>query len=76
MMSEMNDVSRVVFAAAANTAIESLRRVYTTRGQIWTLVVSKNMIPDVFSKQQSEQLFFSNFGFQVEFTLIVLEGSQ
>ncbi len=41
LLGEMSDVSRVVFPADWNSAVATLREVYKTRANIWTLVVPK-----------------------------------
>ncbi len=57
LLGEPADVSRVLFPADYNTAALLMREVYRTRGQIWTLVVPKaNVIPDLFTRQEAEQL--------------------
>lgn len=56
MLSEMNDVSRVFFPADANSAVESIREVYRTRGEIWTLVIPKSPVSDVMSGEQAFRL--------------------
>jgi phosphoketolase len=56
MLSEMNDVSRVVFPPDANSAVEALRACYRTHGRIWTLVVPKNPVKDVLTPEQAAAL--------------------
>ena len=41
LLGEMSDVSRVLFPVDANTAVEALRRIYATHGEIGCLVVPK-----------------------------------
>ncbi|MGD9920928.1 MAG: xylulose 5-phosphate 3-epimerase [Pseudorhodoplanes sp.] len=48
LLGEMSDVSRVLFPADANTAVEALRSVYSGHGQIGCLVVPKRPVADVF----------------------------
>jgi phosphoketolase len=45
LLGEMNDVSRVVFAADANAATALLESAFAERGQIWTMVVAKRPAP-------------------------------
>ncbi|MDQ3856209.1 MAG: xylulose 5-phosphate 3-epimerase, partial [Chloroflexota bacterium] len=56
LMAEMTDVSRVLFPADWNSALASLRAVYSSHGQIWTLVVPKNPVPVYFSPEQALNL--------------------
>jgi phosphoketolase len=57
MLGEVAHGSRVMFPPDANTATATLRAVYRTRGQIWTLVVPKSAaIPDLFSGEEAERL--------------------
>jgi phosphoketolase len=56
MLGEPADVSRVLFVADANTALAAMRAVYGTRGQLWTMVVPKADVPDLFTAAEAEQL--------------------
>jgi phosphoketolase len=56
LLGEMSDVSRVLFPADANTAVEALRSVYSARGQIACLVIPKREVVDVFSEVQAQCL--------------------
>jgi phosphoketolase len=56
MMGESAPASRVLFAADHNTAAAVVHAVYQTRGQIWTLVVPKAEVPDVFDGHAAERL--------------------
>jgi phosphoketolase len=56
MLGEPGDVSRVLFPADWNTAVAALGAAYSTRGQIWTLVVPKRDLPVWFSREQARQL--------------------
>lgn len=56
LLGEMSDVSRVLFPADANTAVESLRSIYSAHGQIGCLVVPKRPIPNVFREAEARQL--------------------
>lgn len=53
MLGEMSDVSRVLFPVDSNTAIEALRGIYSTHGQIGCLVVPKRAVQDALSKEQA-----------------------
>jgi phosphoketolase len=56
LMGEMSDVSRVLFPADWNTAVASLRAAYSARGEIWTLVIPKQEVPDYFTPAQAQEL--------------------
>lgn len=56
MLSETSDISRVIFPADFNSALETMKQVYQSRGQIWTLVVPKKKIPLQFSEDESRNL--------------------
>jgi phosphoketolase len=56
MLGEPLDVSRVLFAADANTAAAAMQALYRTRGQIWTMVVPKAEVPDLFAPDEAERL--------------------
>lgn len=56
MLGETSDVSRVVFVPDANSAAGALRSVFRTRGELWTLVVPKSPVPDLFTSVEVEQL--------------------
>jgi phosphoketolase len=57
MLGEASHISRVVFPPDFNTAAAVVEAVYGTRGQIWTLVVSKgSAIPDLFSADEARAL--------------------
>jgi len=56
LLSEMNDVSRVVYPADANSAVACIRNCYQTQGQIWSMTVPKQNVVSVFSEAQSQQL--------------------
>ncbi len=56
LLGEMSDVSRVVFPPDWNSALATLRAVYSSRGQIWATVVPKRPLPCVFSPDQAEQM--------------------
>jgi phosphoketolase len=56
LLGELSHLSRVLFAADANGAAALMEAVYHTRGQIWTMVVPKGDVPDLFTLQESRQL--------------------
>jgi phosphoketolase len=56
MLSEPNEVSRVLFPADHNSALAALRAAYASRGQIWTLVTPKGALPTWFTAAQAGQL--------------------
>ncbi|MEX2100223.1 MAG: xylulose 5-phosphate 3-epimerase [Acidimicrobiia bacterium] len=56
MLGESSDVSRVVFVPDANCAAAALGNVFQTRGELWTLVVPKNPVPDLFTDVEARQL--------------------
>ncbi|MDO8532393.1 MAG: xylulose 5-phosphate 3-epimerase [Dehalococcoidia bacterium] len=57
MLGEFSDLSRVVFPPDHNAAAETMRTLYQTRGQIWTLVVSKqDAVADLFTEAEAMQL--------------------
>lgn len=57
LLGEMSDVSRVLFPFDANTAVEALRRIYATHGQIGCLVTPKRALPVVLDGAQSADAF-------------------
>jgi phosphoketolase len=57
MLSELSDVSRVVFPADYNTAAAVIQEVYQTHGQLWTIVATKlETSPDLFTPDEAERL--------------------
>lgn len=56
LLAEMNDVSRVVYPADANTTMASLDACFQTQGEIWTLTIPKQNVLSRFSPQQSIKL--------------------
>lgn len=56
MLGEPSHVSRVLLPADFNTAAAVMERIYRTRGQIWTLVVPKGAVPDVFTADEARAL--------------------
>jgi len=56
LMSEMSDVSRVLFPVDWNTAAAALEAVYQSNGQVWTMVIAKRPIPEIFTVELAKQL--------------------
>ncbi|MBN2317387.1 MAG: hypothetical protein JXM79_25915 [Sedimentisphaerales bacterium] len=56
LMSEMSDVSRVLFPVDWNTAMAALEAVYQSHGQIWAMVIAKRLIPEMFTAEQAKRL--------------------
>ena len=57
LLGEHSDVSRVVFVPDFNTAAVTMRRLYETHGQFWTLVVPKTpVVPDLFTPEDASRL--------------------
>lgn len=56
LLSEMSDVSRVLFPVDWNSAIAALASVYRTRGAIVTIVAPKNPLPALLESAQANKL--------------------
>ncbi len=56
LLLEMGDRSRVVFPVDSASAVAALRGCYQSHGQIWTMVVPKNPLPELLSAGQAETL--------------------
>lgn len=56
MLSEVSDISRVVFPADYNSAMATIEEVYNTHGQVWSVVVPKQATPAIFTKKEAESL--------------------
>jgi phosphoketolase len=56
MLSETSDVSRVIFPADFNSALEAIKQLYQTQGQIWSIVIPKSVTPLFFDQSSSEKL--------------------
>jgi phosphoketolase len=57
LLGEHSDVSRVVFVPDFNSAAVTMRRLYETAGQFWTLVVPKTpVVPDLFTPEEASRL--------------------
>lgn len=80
MMNEMNDVSRVLFPADWNSAISALEATYSSRGQIWSLIIPKQPLPNLFTREQSRLLTkhgavrLKNYGREENAILLVATG--
>jgi len=53
MLGETSDVSRVVFPADYNMSLSMVMYLYQTHGQLWTIVASKRVFPDLFSQEEA-----------------------
>jgi phosphoketolase len=56
MLGEPSDVSRVMLVADYNTAAAVMHGLYQTQGQIWTTVVSKRDVADLFTPAEATRL--------------------
>jgi phosphoketolase len=56
MLNEASDVSRVMFAADYNSALALMHRIYQTKGEFWTLVVSKRGVANLLTADESNRL--------------------
>lgn len=56
MLGESMPFSRVLFPPDSNTAAVATEGVYHSHGQIWTLVVPKNDVPNLFTPREAGQL--------------------
>lgn len=56
MLNEASDLSRVMFAADYNAAVALMHRIYQTKGEFWTLVVSKRGIANLLTPKENAQL--------------------
>jgi phosphoketolase len=56
LLGEPSHVARVVFPADFNTATAVMDQVYRTHGQIWTLVIPKADVPDLFTAEEAKRL--------------------
>lgn len=81
MLSEMSDVSRVVFPADWNSAQAVLQEVYSSRGVIWSLVVPKRVQDHHFTADQATRLVdegavrLKGTGSRVETILLIATGA-
>ncbi len=53
MLGESSDVSRVVFPADYNMSLAMMLHLYQTHGQLWTVVASKRIFPDLFTTDEA-----------------------
>jgi phosphoketolase len=56
MFAETADISRVLFPADYNSAAVVMQEAYQTHGQIWTVVVSKRAVQNIFSSEEACRL--------------------
>lgn len=56
MFSEYSDISRVVFPADYNSAMATIKSVYNSHGQVWSVVVPKQKTPAIFTHKEAEAL--------------------
>ncbi|MFT6332602.1 MAG: phosphoketolase [Lentimonas sp.] len=56
MLSETSDISRVLFPADFNSALECIKQTYQTKGEVWTVVVPKQKTPLFFNEAESAKL--------------------
>jgi phosphoketolase len=56
LMAEMSDVSRVVFPPDWNSAVATLKEVYSSKGQIWGMVVAKRPLPIWVTPEQAMEM--------------------
>jgi len=56
LLSEMNDVARVVYPADANSAMACLSACYQSQGQIWCMTIAKQPIKTRLTEEQSQRL--------------------
>jgi phosphoketolase len=57
MLAESSDISRVLFPADYNSACYVMRELYQTQGQLWTIVMSKQPAPVLFTEKECTQLW-------------------
>lgn len=57
MYGELSHISRVFFPSDYNTCAVLMDQIYTTHGQIWTIVASKRNIADLFTKEEAKKLY-------------------
>lgn len=55
LLGEMSDTSRVLFPVDANSAMAALRSIYSGRGQVGCLIVSKRDMPHRFDAEAAER---------------------
>lgn len=56
MLGEMSDVSRVVFPPDWNSAVAALRKAYSSRGVIWTMVIPKREVANHLKAESAVEL--------------------
>lgn len=55
LLGEMSDMARVIFPADANSAVESLRQIYSDHGIIGCIVAPKRIVANVLSPIQAQE---------------------
>lgn len=65
MFSEFSDISRVMFPGDYNSAMATIKSVYNSHGQVWSVVVPKQKTSSIFTKKEAE-LLLENGGCVVE----------
>lgn len=75
MLGELSHVSRVVFPADFNTAAAIMGEVYRTHGQIWTIVVPKAEVADLFSADEARRAV-ADGGIHLEWAGQDVEGAE
>jgi phosphoketolase len=85
LLGEPSHISRVLFVPDSTSAAVTLRGVYTSRGQIWSLVVSKSeQVPELFERDEAQQLLeqgalripWAGFGMRPRLLLTAVGGYQ
>jgi phosphoketolase len=56
MLGETSDISRVLFPADFNSALECIKQIYQTQGEIWTIIIPKRATPLFFNQSESAEL--------------------
>ncbi|MGH7631612.1 MAG: xylulose 5-phosphate 3-epimerase, partial [Gemmatimonadales bacterium] len=75
MLGELSHVSRVVCPADFNTAGAVMAEVYRTHGQIWTIVVPKADVPELFSSDEARRAM-ADGGIALEWAGLRVEGAE
>lgn len=57
MLGETSNISRVLFPADHNTAAVLMENIFRTHGQIWTMVVPKSNVANLFTPEEARQLW-------------------
>lgn len=59
MLGEPSDISRVIFPADHNTAVAAVDACFRSRGRIFTMVVPKSEVADLFTAEEAQALLAS-----------------